>query len=157
MRNFHREWYRIAIMYGGRKPIAFTNGCFDIFHAGHVKLLAHMRWLCPNHVIVVGLNSDASVRRLKGSSRPVNKLKDRQAVLEACRYVDYVLPFDEDTPLELIRRISPDVLVKDARYKGKRVAGVVLVTQNGGKVVFVDPLKGVSTTGIIRKAKRRGK
>jgi D-beta-D-heptose 7-phosphate kinase/D-beta-D-heptose 1-phosphate adenosyltransferase len=144
-------------MYGGGKPLAFTNGCFDIFHAGHVKLFAHMRWLCPDHVIVVGLNSDASVRRLKGSSRPINKLEDRRAVLEACRFVDHVLPFDEDTPLELIRRIGPDVLVKDARYRGKRVAGASTVRRNGGKVVFVDPLKGVSTTGIIRKAKGRGR
>jgi D-beta-D-heptose 7-phosphate kinase/D-beta-D-heptose 1-phosphate adenosyltransferase len=157
MNDFRREWDRIAVQYGGGQPIAFTNGCFDIFHAGHVKLLAHMRWLCPSHVIVVGLNSDASVRRLKGSSRPINKLADRQAVLEACRFVDHVLPFDEDTPLELIRRIGPDVLVKDARYRGKRVVGAFVVRGNGGKVCFVDPLKGVSTTGIIRKAKRRGR
>ena len=108
MNNFHRDWDTVAIMYGGGRPIAFTNGCFDIFHAGHVKLLAHIRWLCPNHAIVVGLNSDASVRRLKGSSRPINKLENRKAVLEACRFVDHVLPFDEDTPFELIRRIGPD-------------------------------------------------
>ena len=154
---FAKEWDDIVIRYGGGKPIAFTNGCFDIFHAGHAHLLRSIRWAWPNHVVVVGLNSDASIRRLKGSSRPINKLEHRRLVLESCRFVDHVVAFDEDTPLELIRRIGPDVLIKDARHEGKRIVGASLVRKNGGVIHLVTPLKGLSTTGIIRKAKRRGR
>lgn len=152
--RFFKEWQNIAVLYGGGKPIVFTNGCFDIFHAGHAELLATIRHRYYQHVVVVGLNSDASVRRLKGSTRPVNKLGDRRRVLEACRYVDEVVPFDEDTPEELIRFIRPAVLVKDARYRGKYVAGANYVRRHGGRVDFVEPLRGVSTTGIIKRAKK---
>lgn len=152
--QFFKEWQNIAVLYGGGKPIVFTNGCFDIFHAGHVELLETIRFRYPQHVVIVGLNSDASVRRLKGCSRPVNTLEQRRKVLEACRYVDEVVAFDEDTPLELIKHIHPAVIMKDSRYRGKFVAGANYIRRHGGRVDFVDPLKGVSTTGIIARAKK---
>ncbi len=129
--------------------VGFTNGCFDILHAGHVALLQAARRRCDR--LVVALNTDASVARLKGASRPINPLADRAAVVSALASVDAVVAFAEDTPLELIRALRPDVLVKGADYTEDRVVGADLVRASGGEVVLVDLLPGRSTTGIAAR------
>jgi len=131
----------------GKKKVVFTNGCFDILHAGHVKYLARAREL--GDLLVVGLNSDASVKRLKGEERPINSQEDRACVLSGLGFVDYVVIFDEDTPLNLITKIKPDVLVKGADYKGKEVVGSEIVKE----VRLIDFVEGKSTTGIIKRIK----
>lgn len=126
----------------------FTNGCFDVLHAGHVYLLEQARALGDR--LVVGLNSDASVRLLgKGPDRPINNERDRRDVLMALRCVDNVILFDEDTPEELIKAIRPQILVKGGDWKGRRVAGADLVEQ----VVFIPILEGYSTTAMLEKLK----
>ena len=129
--------------------VGFTNGCFDIVHPGHVSLLARSRGECDR--LVVGLNGDASVRRLKGATRPVNTLESRAAVLAAIRSVDCVVGFDEDTPLELIRALMPDVLVKGADYTIDTVVGAAEVAAAGGRVVLAGLVPNQSTTGIIAR------
>ena len=136
----------------GRR-IVFTNGCFDILHAGHVRYLHAARGL--GDVLVLGLNSDASVRRLKGEERPFNVLQDRAEVLAALECVDMVVPFEADTPELLIRDIQPDVLVKGADWRGKGVAGAEFVEQSGGEVLFIDLLPGRSTTGLADRIRSR--
>ncbi|WP_103582708.1 D-glycero-beta-D-manno-heptose-7-phosphate kinase [Campylobacter concisus] len=131
----------------GKKKVVFTNGCFDILHAGHVKYLARAREL--GDLLVVGLNSDASVKRLKGEARPINSQDDRACVLSGLGFVDYVVIFDEDTPLNLITKIKPDVLVKGADYKDKEVVGSEIVKE----VRLIDFVEGKSTTGIIKRIK----
>ena len=128
----------------GRK-IVFTNGCFDILHAGHVSVLEFSR--SKGDVLVVGLNSDESVRRLKGPTRPVNKQHDRALVLGALESVSYVCIFNEETPYNLIKAVRPDVLVKGGDYKPNEIVG----REFAGKVVRFALLKGRSTTGIIKK------
>jgi D-beta-D-heptose 7-phosphate kinase / D-beta-D-heptose 1-phosphate adenosyltransferase len=127
--------------------VGFTNGCFDIVHAGHVALLAAARAQCDR--LVVALNSDPGVRRLKGPKRPVNPLADRSAVIAAVEAVDAVISFDEETPLELIRRLKPDVLVKGGDYTIEGVVGAAEVQALGGRVVLVDLVEGRSTTRLI--------
>jgi D-beta-D-heptose 7-phosphate kinase/D-beta-D-heptose 1-phosphate adenosyltransferase len=127
--------------------VGFTNGCFDIVHAGHVALLAAARAHCDR--LVVALNDDAGVRRLKGTNRPVNGLEDRAAVIAAVEAVDAVISFADDTPLELIRRLAPDVLVKGGDYTVETVVGAKEVQETGGRVVLVDVVEGHSTTGLI--------
>ncbi|MEM7682524.1 MAG: D-glycero-beta-D-manno-heptose 1-phosphate adenylyltransferase [Planctomycetota bacterium] len=130
----------------GRK-IVFTNGCFDLLHAGHVQYLRAAKR--QGHKLVVGLNTDDSIRRLKGEGRPVNHLDDRLLVLSELESIDYLLPFDQDTPLELIRKIRPDVLVKGADYTLDTVVGRDVVEANGGRVELIDLVQGRSTTGLI--------
>lgn len=129
--------------------VGFTNGCFDILHAGHVALLRAARARCDR--LVVGLNDDASVTRLKGQTRPINPLADRAAVIGALAAVDAVTGFAEDTPLALIEALRPDVLVKGSDYTLDRVVGAELVRAAGGEVVLVDLLPGRSTTGILAR------
>ncbi len=131
------------------KRIVFTNGVFDILHRGHVDYLAKARSF--GDLLVVGLNSDASVRRLKGKSRPVQKQADRAAILLALRSVDYVVVFGEDTPDKLIRQVKPHVLVKGADYKVSEIVGAEFVQSYGGKVRRVRLTTGRSTSGILRK------
>ncbi len=132
----------------GRK-IVFTNGCFDIIHAGHVSYLKAAKKL--GDILVVGLNDDGSVARLKGNGRPINPLEDRIMVLGAIEAVDFVIPFSEDTPLELIKRITPDVLVKGGDYKPDEIVGADHVKANGGIVEVLPFLEGKSTTDMIAK------
>ena len=127
--------------------VGFTNGCFDIVHAGHVSLLAAARAECDR--LIVALNTDEGVRRLKGAERPVNGLADRAAVIAAVESVDAVISFDEETPIELIRRLRPDVLVKGGDYTIEGVVGADLVQSWGGRVVLVDLVEGRSTTRLI--------
>jgi D-beta-D-heptose 7-phosphate kinase/D-beta-D-heptose 1-phosphate adenosyltransferase len=134
--------------------IVFTNGCFDILHRGHVEYLAAARQL--GDVLVVGLNSDASVRRLKGPDRPINPEGDRAAVLDALRAVVFVTIFEEDTPAALIEAVQPDVLVKGADYTEDRIVGADIVRQRGGRVVIVPLLGGRSTSGLIARIRRQG-
>jgi D-beta-D-heptose 7-phosphate kinase / D-beta-D-heptose 1-phosphate adenosyltransferase len=129
--------------------IGFTNGCFDLLHRGHIKLLAEARATCDR--LVVGLNSDASTTRLKGEGRPINPAEGRAEVLAALEAVDLVVVFDEDTPLELIKRVRPGVLVKGADYKREDVVGHEVVEAAGGVVVLVGLLEGQSTTNIVRR------
>ena len=135
----------------GRK-VVFTNGTFDILHRGHVEYLARARSL--GDVLIVGLNTDASIRRIKGSGRPINPNRDRAAVLAGLASVDYVCFFGEDTPLRLIRRLLPDVLVKGADWKHNAIVGRDVVEDRGGKVMTVRLTPGRSTTGIIGRIVR---
>ena len=132
----------------GRK-VVFTNGCFDILHRGHATYLAQAREL--GDLLVVGLNTDASVRRLKGPSRPVNNEHDRAFLLAALACVDFVILFDEDTPAELIRRVQPDVLVKGGDYTLDNIVGADFVLQNGGTVTTIPFVDGYSTTLTLQK------
>ena len=131
------------------QKIVFTNGCFDILHVGHVKYLEIARQF--GDILIVGLNSDDSIRRLKGASRPINTLEDRAYILASLESVSFVVPFSEDTPLALIEAIRPDVLVKGADYEGKEVVG----SQIAKEVRLVQFVEGKSTTHIIEKAKHQ--
>ena len=140
------QWVKAQKAQG--KKIVFTNGCFDILHAGHVSVLEFSR--SKGDALVVGLNSDASVRRLKGPTRPVNTQADRALVLAALESVSAVCIFEEDTPYELIKRVRPDVLVKGGDYKPTEIVG----REFAGKVVRFKLLKGRSTTNIIKKVSK---
>ena len=132
--------------------IVFTNGCFDVLHQGHIEYLAQA---CDKgDVLVVGLNTDASVRRLKGANRPVNPQEARAMVLASLFFVDAVVFFDEDTPYELIKTIQPDILIKGADYNAKEIVGYDIVTAKGGTVETIELVEGFSTTGIIEKCNR---
>ena len=133
------------------KSLVFTNGCFDIVHRGHVEYLAQVADL--GDVLCIGLNTDASVKRLKGENRPINDENARALLLAALDFVDAVVPFDDDTPYELIKQVQPDVLVKGKDYKPEEIAGYDIVTAKGGRVVTIDLVPGYSTTDIIGKAK----
>ena len=138
------EWRRHGLRVG------FTNGCFDLLHRGHVKLLAEARAACDR--LVVGLNSDASTSRLKGEGRPINPAEGRAEVLAALEAVDLVVVFEQDTPLELIRRVRPAVLVKGADYRIDQVVGRDVVEEAGGDVLLVSLVPGHSTTGMVRRS-----
>ncbi len=131
------------------KKIVFTNGCFDIIHAGHVSYLKKAKQL--GDILIVGLNSDKSIRLIKGEKRPINNQDDRACVLSAFYFVDYIVVFDQDTPYELIKAIQPDILVKGADWQGKHIVGQDLVEKSNGKVVLIDYLKNKSTTAVIDK------
>ena len=131
------------------KKIVFTNGCFDIIHVGHIDYLTKARQM--GDILAIGLNSDTSVRHLKGKGRPINKEEDRAKVLSALYFVDYVTIFNEDTPDRLIRKIEPDILVKGGDWQMKDIVGASFVKSYGGKVATVPFVKGFSTTSLIRK------
>jgi D-beta-D-heptose 7-phosphate kinase/D-beta-D-heptose 1-phosphate adenosyltransferase len=131
--------------------IGFTNGCFDLLHPGHIRVLAEARAACDR--LVVGINSDASARRLKGPGRPVQDEMARAEVLAALEAVDLVALFDEDTPLALIRSVRPQVLVKGADYKREDVVGRELVEAAGGEVILVELLPEHSTTRLVERAR----
>ena len=132
--------------------IVWTNGCFDLLHAGHIEYLRFAKR--QGDVLVVGLNSDASVRRLKGPNRPIRPEDERARVLAALSAVDFVVIFEEDTPLEYIRQVRPDVLVKGEDWRDKGVVGQEIVEAAGGKVVLAPLLKGVSTTATVEQILR---
>lgn len=132
-----------------RKTVVFTNGCFDILHLGHATYLEEARKL--GDILVVGINSDASVRRIKGGGRPIMGQDDRAGVLSALRSVDYVTIFDEDDPGALIRELGPDIIVKGSDWKESEIIGGDYVKGRGGKVVTIPFLDGYSTTALIDK------
>lgn len=131
------------------KKIVFTNGCFDILHKGHVTYLNEARKL--GDLLLVGLNSDASVKRLKGPERPINNELDRQFVLSQLKAVDFVEIFDQDTPLELILKVKPNILVKGGDWKIDQIVGAKEVLASGGDVFSLNFVDGYSTTSIIHK------
>ncbi|MDH7461599.1 D-glycero-beta-D-manno-heptose 1-phosphate adenylyltransferase [Chitinophagaceae bacterium 26-R-25] len=131
------------------QKIAFTNGCFDILHKGHIASLSQAAKEAD--VLVVGLNSDASTKRLKGEGRPVNDESARAKVLASLLMVDAVILFDEDTPLELIKKVMPDVIVKGGDYTIDQIVGAKEVMAHGGRVVINPIVEGYSTTGILGK------
>lgn len=135
------------------KKIVFTNGCFDILHVGHKRYLQQAAAL--GDILVIGVNSDDSVRRLKGPDRPVNNEQDRAEILSALGFVDYVVIFEEDTPYELIKKIQPDVLVKGGDYKPEQVVGRDIVEARGGRLELIQFVDGKSTTNIINKINRK--
>ena len=139
--------------YDRKFKLVFTNGCFDIIHEGHVDYLLKARNL--GDALIVGLNSDDSVRRLKGPLRPINDVNARAIVLASMFFVDYVIVFNEDTPFNLIKSVKPDILVKGGDYKRDIVVGADFVELNGGKVVIIPFLEGFSTTTIIDKIKNQ--
>ena len=130
------------------KKIVFSNGCFDILHRGHVDYLSKAADL--GDVLIIGLNTDASVKRIKGPSRPVNDEKARAVVLAALEFVDAIMFFDEDTPYNLIKNVQPDVLVKGKDYKAEDIVGYDIVTNKGGKVETIELVEGFSTTNILK-------
>lgn len=133
--------------------MAFTNGVFDLLHPGHIDLLVAARQTAD--ALIVGINSDASVRRLKGASRPIRSESERAYVLAAVEAVDLVVIFSEDTPLELVKLLEPDVIVKGGDYNEETIVGAAEVKRRGGQVVVVPLTPGQSTTGIIGKLSER--
>lgn len=136
-----------------RKKIVFTNGCFDILHAGHVEYLDAAKK--SGDFLIVGLNSDGSVRRLKGPTRPINRENDRAKILSGLSSVDAVVLFHEDTPLKLITELMPDVLVKGSDWKVSEIAGAKEVLAGGGLIKRIRLLKGRSTSSIIHQVQTR--
>ncbi len=137
------------------KKIVFTNGCFDILHVGHLRVLRDAR--AQGDVLLVGVNTDGSVKRLKGKGRPFNPVAHRLELLASLNMVDAVVAFREDTPRKLIQTIMPDVLVKGGDYKPATVVGSELVRQNGGQVVIIPLVGGASTSALAEKIRGRGK
>jgi rfaE bifunctional protein nucleotidyltransferase chain/domain len=142
---------RIAGWKAAGEKIVFTNGCFDILHLGHVDYLEKARQLADR--LVLGLNTDASIRRLKGEARPVVPEHARARVMAALWFIDVVIPFEEDTPLRLIEAVKPDILVKGDDYAFENIIGADFVISTGGKVQTIPLVKGYSTTEIITKIK----
>lgn len=132
------------------KKIVFTNGCFDIIHRGHIDYLSKARAL--GNILVVGLNTDISVKKLKGENRPVQDEMSRALILASFTFVDLVVMFSDETPYNLIKEIKPDILVKGGDYKIKDIVGNNIVTDNGGEVKTIPFLQGYSTTNILKKS-----
>ena len=133
--------------------VVFTNGCFDIIHKGHIEYLVKAANL--GDILIVGLNSDKSIKKIKGENRPVQDEKSRALVLASFQFINHVILFDEETPYELIKLIEPDVLVKGTDYKKEEIIGYDIVTKKGGKVVTIDFIEGYSTSAIIDKISKQ--
>lgn len=131
------------------ETIVFTNGCFDIVHSGHIHTLSEAKNLGTK--LIVGINSDASVKRLKGEKRPIQSEEERALIIASFEFVDFVILFEEDTPLNLIENIIPNILVKGGDYKIDQIVGADIVLKNGGKVEMIHFLSGFSTTDTIGK------
>ena len=144
--SFH---YQLEVWRFLNEKIVFTNGCFDIIHLGHVEYLAKASDL--GTILVIGMNTDVSVKRLKGESRPIYDQDARAMTMAAFRFVDAVVLFDEDTPYELIKLVQPDVLVKGSDYGESDIVGTDIVKARGGEVVTIDLVPGYSTSGTIDK------
>lgn len=141
----------VGILANQKKKVVFTNGCFDLLHRGHIEYLSKARDL--GDVLLIGLNTDDSVSRLKGPHRPLQDEVSRAHIMAALEFVDYVIYFNEDTPYELIKKVLPDVLVKGADYKIEAIVGYDVVMAKGGKVETIDFLPGYSTSAIEAKIK----
>lgn len=139
----------LAIWKFQNKKIVFTNGCFDLLHLGHIDYLSKAKDL--GDILIVGINSDASVRRIKGEHRPIQNEESRMKIMASLSFVDAVIMFDEDTPLELIKTIQPDVLVKGADYNPKDIVGYDVVMEKNGTVETIEFLKGFSTSAIEKR------
>ena len=132
-----------------RQKIVFTNGCFDLIHKGHIRYLEQAANL--GDVLIVGVNDDESVKRLKGEKRPINNIDDRTEILAAFSFIDYLIVFKEDTPYNLINMIKPDILVKGGDYKPENIVGAGIVTESGGQVIVLPYIEGNSSSNIIRR------
>ena len=143
----------INIIKAERKKIVFTNGCFDLLHVGHIRYLAQAKKL--GDFLIIGLNSDSSVKELKGEDRPINSFEDRATLLAAIESVDLVIMFEEQTPKNLIKDIVPDILVKGGDYNIEDIVGYQTVMQNGGQVKTLSFYDGYSSTNYINKIKKR--
>lgn len=153
--KIHTDWSSLDATlslwnFKGEK-VVFTNGCFDIVHRGHLEYLSKAADLGTK--LVIGLNTDSSVKRLKGDSRPVNDEECRALLLASLEFVDKVIFFEEDTPYELIKHVQPDILVKGSDYKAEDIVGYDVVTNKGGCVKTIDFTDGYSSTSIIEKIK----
>jgi len=135
-----------------KKKIVFTNGCFDILHLGHIDYLEKARQL--GDLLVVGVNSDASIKKIKGTDRPIIPERSRYRVIAALEFVDMVVPFEEETPLGLIQSLLPDILVKGSDYNIGNIIGADVVMQSGGSIETIDLVEGFSTSRIIEKIKK---
>ena len=135
------------------KKIVFTNGCFDLLHVGHIKYLSQAKDL--GDILIIGLNSDKSVKKLKGNNRPINSFEDRAKLLAALKSVDLVIMFEEQTPENLIKEIIPDVLVKGGDYDIEEIVGYQTVIDNGGQVKTLSFYEGYSSTNYIDKINKR--
>ncbi len=144
--------YRVLPEWKNQGKVVFTNGCFDILHLGHVDYLEKARNL--GQKLIVALNTDASVQRLKGKTRPITDEVSRARVMASLAFVDAVILFDEDTPLELISYLKPDILVKGNDYTVETIVGADVVMKNGGKVETVPLVNGYSTSNVIEKIKQ---
>jgi len=133
------------------RRIVFTNGCFDIFHYGHLYILREAAKLGN---LVVGINSDISIRKLKGEGRPIFPLKYRQQIISSLFFVDTVMSFNEETPLNLITKIKPDVLVKGGDYVVETIVGAEFVKKNGGEVIIIPLIKDLSSTNILKELEK---
>ena len=151
--NLHTLVQQISVWRFSNRKIVFTNGCFDVLHKGHAHVLNTASNLAYNAAVIVGVNSDASVKRLKGNDRPVNNEADRMLMLASMYAVDAVVLFHEDTPYDLINAIQPDFLVKGGDYAEDQIVGADIVKSRGGKVVVVPFLDNYSTTLLIEKMK----
>ncbi len=132
-----------------KKVVVFTNGCFDMLHGGHIKYLYDARKL--GDVLVIGLNSDSSIRRIKGEKRPIINQEERAYILSSLEMIDFIVIFDEDTPYELIKCIKPDILVKGGDWDVSKIVGKDIVESYGGKVLSIPYVDGKSTTNIIKR------
>jgi rfaE bifunctional protein nucleotidyltransferase chain/domain len=135
------------------KTTVFTNGCFDILHIGHVRYLKESA-KCAD-ILIIGLNSDSSVKRLKGETRPINNESDRAELLSELGFVDYVVIFEQDSPVELLDEIKPDVYTKGADYTVETLPEAATVLKNGGRIEFIDLVAGKSTTNVIKKIENK--
>lgn len=142
----------VDLMRTNKQSIVFTNGCFDLLHPGHMDYLQKAKTL--GDVLIVALNSDDSVRQIKGESRPVNSLNDRMAMLAALECVDFVTSFQEDTPYNLIDAIKPDILVKGGDYTKDEIVGADIVEDNGGELKILDFLPGYSSSDLIKRIQK---
>lgn len=133
------------------KKIVFTNGCFDILHLGHVEYLSKSKDL--GDILIIGLNTDSSIKRIKGSTRPINNELSRSTILSALFFVDAIILFDEETPIKLIEKIKPDILVKGSGYNVEEIVGYDIVKSYNGEVKTIELTEGYSTTNIIEKIK----
>ncbi|MDA3780687.1 MAG: D-glycero-beta-D-manno-heptose 1-phosphate adenylyltransferase [Bacteroidales bacterium] len=135
------------------KKIVFTNGCFDIIHRGHIEYLAQ----AANYgdILIIGVNTDKSVKKIKGENRPVQDEYARAMILAALHFVNYIVLFDDDTPYNLIKEINPNILIKGSDYKKQDIVGYDIVTKNNGDVITIDFLEGYSTTSIIKKLTKK--
>ena len=149
--NRDRLKNQLAVWRFKDQKIVFTNGCFDLLHLGHIDYLSKAK--DHGNVLIVGVNTDASVRRLKGENRPVTDETSRSVIMASLQFVNAVVLFDEDTPYELIKLVQPDVLVKGSDYQPEDIVGYDIVKAKSGEIVTIDFLEGYATTGIIEKIK----
>ena len=131
------------------KRIVMTNGCFDIIHAGHIKIFKESKKL--GDILVVAVNSDRSIKKLKGNSRPFNKIKDRLSVLESIIYIDHILVFNSSTPKNIYQKLKPHIITKGSEYHKSEVVGSLSITKNNGKVILIKMLKNRSTSNLAKK------